>query len=197
MVRHIPNMLTDTTWDARMEAPMPTVRPEAPGALFRTQEEDYRAALPPQEEWSSSDRGKTFVEVRGGVPVQLQYSGTGMVTAGQVRHYAETFLQAWIAIDEALATEAATNGVPFGCRLAAVQPTHRAIWTPIPGTPTVTLYRLEGPFAYGHVEWQNRADPDCTPNFQLQAGRWWWVGPDRKLFPTPANKPGRFAFEAL
>lgn len=197
MVRHIPNMLTDTAWDSRMEAFRPEVRPEGPGALFRVQETDAAASEPVREEWISSETGKTYVEVEKGVPVRLQYSGTGLVTCGSVRHLAETFLFAWIDIAAELVQEAARNGAPFPCALSPVQPTHRAIWAPQQGATTVTLYRIEAAFAYGHVEWQNRADPDCTPNFQFHGSRWWWIGPDKKLFPTPANKPGHLRFEAL
>lgn len=193
MVGHIPNVLTDTPWDARMEAPMPTPRPEAPGALVRGPESESDL----HETWQSRDKGTCYVEIKASVPVAVQYSGTGLITYGQLRHLAETFVLAWIDIDADLVRVPAKNGVPTPCTLAPVQPTHRAVWAPLQGPPTVTLYRLEGAFAYGHVEWENRADPDCTPNFQLQGSRWWWISPDKKPYPTPANRPGQFRFEAL
>lgn len=181
LVRHVPGFVVETPWDPRMQAPQPVERPEAPGAAHA---ED--------ETWTSTDRGKTYVEIVDGRVAHLQYSGTGTVLGSAVRQRAELFTRSWIEMPEEAVHTHAPNGVPIPCWSSPDQPTHLFVWTPADPKRqgSVALLRVEGAKAYAHIEWVNRANPKCHPNWVLERGRWWWQSPVKALFLTPANVPG-------
>lgn len=191
MVQHVPGFIVDTPWDARMQAPQPRERPEAPGAAHAD-----------DPHWSTTDGGKTYVEVANGRPQHVQYSGTGMVLGGRVRQHAEHFVGAWLDIPDQYVDQPAPNGLPIAAWLSEVQPTHAFFWTPTPtqGRPlatTAALLRVEADRAYGHIEWANRAHPKCYPNWVMEKGRWWWRESTGRLYLTPANREGNMRIQVL
>jgi hypothetical protein len=170
-----------------MQTFMPAERPEDIGAAHN--EEVQR--------WVTRDGGQTFVQIHGGTPQAVQFSGNGGVLGGKVRHNAESLLEAWLDIDEKYVMAPARNGLPIACWLSEAQPTHRVVWMPLQDKPNTTLVRVENQRAYGHIEWLNRAHPRCTPNWIYEKGRWWWVDSTGGLHTTPAGKHGNIQFQPL
>lgn len=192
MVAHVPGVVVQTPWDPRMGAPVPRQTPEAPGAVMDTEADTS---------WVSTDKGKTYVEIRGGVPVNVQYSGTGSVLISTLRSNAEIFTHSWLFVPEPELLKAAKNGAAVPVKLDPEQPTHLFVWVPkhAGGGIAATAHpiRVEADKGYGHIEWSNRTNPRVKHNWQKQGEQWFWRGHQGELVATPAGRPGTLSVVPL
>ena len=75
MVAHVPGAVVETPWDSRMQAPVPHMVPEAPGAVMNSDDETAT--------WTTRDGGKTFETLRNGLPHRRHHRHGGKRQPGR------------------------------------------------------------------------------------------------------------------